>query len=118
MIEVIIDENKDRCVVATRNIKKGTVILCDHVAVFDDMKAMEKTKVDNYAFQWDSETYAISLGISSLINHYETPNVEWVPLFEIRMMEIVALRDIKKGEELVFSYGNDLSFEPVKPLSI
>lgn len=121
LVEVIYHDKKDRCVVATKHIKKGTSILCDHVVLLpypscDPTDSKCNSIANRYVFEWDKKKCALSLGLSSLINHHPSYNVRWVPLFECRMIEIEATKDICKGEELVFDYGYNIKFKPLLPI--
>ena len=52
-------------------------------------------------------TQALALGLGSMFNHSTLQqNVGWKRNTEIDVIVYIALRDIKKGEELCISYGS------------
>jgi SET domain-containing protein len=52
----------------------------------------------------DKKTWAIGSGCFSYYNHSDEPNIKKVGDLKNDTMKIIALRDIKKGEELRNSY--------------
>ena len=117
LVKVIYDDRKGRCVIALKDIRKGTVVMRDHVILAKDTKHLKKTIFTRYVFEWDRNTVALPLGMASLINHSRMwANMQWMPLFECQMVEMVATSSIKKGEELVFDYGNTDGFKAVSPI--
>ena len=82
-------------------------------------QVVERSILESYVFEWDKDNCALVLGMASLVNHDAYANVEWNQLYECNMLEMVALRTIKKGEEIVFSYGPErwLRFRPHGPVS-
>jgi len=97
-----------RGVIATKNAKKGTVLERSPVIVAPakDYKAKhgKMTVIDNYLLTWPEKNehseYAAGLGYLMLYNHADEPNAEFRYLFKRREIEMVALRAIKKGEEI------------------
>jgi len=76
------------------------------------MNDISKSFIEKYAWSVDNETYYMSLDNERFINHSFNPNVEEDGLF------MVAIKNIKKGEELTCDYTlfdldskNDLGFE-------
>ncbi len=101
---------KGRGVFATADIKKGEVIeVCPVIAVPKSQeKTLRKTLLDDYCFPWATQYQpAIVLGFGSLYNHSYTPNIEYDEDVERKAMIFTALRDIKKGEELMSNYNGE-----------
>lgn len=102
-------EGKGRCVVATEDIPKGTLLISDPVIVVSDEQHdhIEKTVVGRYTFEWDDENLAVVLGWGSLINHGLPENVDLISNMEKMTMDFHAIIDIKEGEELCYDYGHE-----------
>ena len=101
---------KGRCVIAVRDIKKGTRVIADPVIVVPGAESdhTDQTSVGRYVFQWnDEDDLCVVLGYGSLINHGLPENVALVSNFEEMTMEFYAVSDIRAGEELVYDYGHD-----------
>jgi len=114
-------EEKGRGVFTSIPISKGDVIESAPVVVIDDAdrRNVHKTSLHDYYFLWEEtpETNgyeaAIALGYGSLYNHSNEPNAEFVPVFEERVIEFIAIRDIEPGEEILIKYdeGDHTEFE-------
>ncbi len=55
---------------------------------------------------------AVVLGFTSLINHSNSPNCDFVRYIDALALDLVAVRDIRAGEELMIDYGLTLWFTP------
>ena len=55
----------------------------------------------------------LALGLGSLFNHSETPNVDFRRDGPNATIRYYAARDIEQGEELFIFYGSELWFDPV-----
>jgi len=93
---------------ATENIKDGAII--------ERCPALEVTNRDiggelvNYVFYGNSETARlVVMGYGMLFNHSSTPNVAYYREDTELGPEMIlyALRNIRKGEELFYNYGDD-----------
>lgn len=117
---------KGRGVVALRNISAGTLLERAPMLVVPDRDRVrtDKTIAFTYLFVWEKEEAqqdlyksegraAIVLGMGSLLNHSDTPNVEYQPNFDELEIEFVASCDIVEGEELTIDYELELWFDPV-----
>lgn len=120
---------------AKRKMKKGTIVSAAPIQVFEDRHDFAKRNPEalfvNYCFQPDGMNmllYPYAPGVN-LINHSRKPNVavrwsnwamshsHWLdlPLERFHEMaypgamviEYVALREIKEGEEIFLDYGDD-----------
>src|SRR5687768_7122311 len=92
-------------VFAARRIRKGEVIeRCPVLPLTraEERKVQSMSLVD-YTFEWGSSS-AIVLGFGSLYNHSARPNAWFRPLRKRRQMEFIALRDIKKDEQIFTDY--------------
>lgn len=90
-------------VFATKDIEKGKVIeQCPFLITF----GKNHKKMQDYLFLRDSKTGIIILGYGCLYNHSKKYNVEYLEDTKNELIEFVALKNIKKGEELFINYGN------------
>ncbi len=94
-------------VFAEENIKKGELIekaplLLMSMKEFDHIK---KTKLYYYFFEYTNNHFAIALGYGSLYNHSYAPNARYLYNFKQKHLKITAIKNIKKGEEIVFNYN-------------
>lgn len=106
MIDVQTSDRHDRGVFATRDIRKGTLVVVNPMLVLPakDWKHVEKTLFAHYVFEY-AKTVAFAVGPVSFLNHSYEPNARyWIDEDE-RTIEIVALRRIKAGEEITINYN-------------
>lgn len=102
-----------RCVLADADIAKGEIVEEAPVIIIpkNEMKYINNTTLTHYEFIWNEKTGedAIVMGYGMVYNHSFEPNIEFYPDYERKVMIFVALRDIKKGEELCSNYqqGDD-----------
>ncbi len=112
-----------RCVLADTDIAKGEIVEEAPVIVIPkhEMKYINKTVLTHYEFIWNEKTGedAIVMGYGMVYNHSFEPNIEFYPNYEKKTMVFVALRDIKKGEELCSNYqqGDDPTLIPKEYLN-
>ncbi len=103
--------NRGRGVFTTKNIPSGTVIEVSPVIELTtkERKQIEGTKLYHYIFEWGTSRRkaAMALGYISMYNHSFEPNCEYEQDYEAQTMTIRTIRDVKKGEELYFSYNGD-----------
>lgn len=115
---------KGRGVVAAEDIRKGDLIERSPVLIIphEDRPAIDKTIIFTYVFMWEHGTVeedlykhegraAITLGFTSLLNHSHKPNAEFIRHIDELLLDVVALRDIKKGEEVTIDYQMTLWFD-------
>jgi hypothetical protein len=67
---------------------------------------MEGTVLFDYYFAW-KEHSALALGLGSLYNHSYNPNARYHKQYAEQVIEIVALRTIHAGEEILINYNGD-----------
>lgn len=115
-IKIVEIENKGRGVVATEKILKNEII--EHCAVIvlgeRDLAFIEnKDKTDTlyhyYLYQPEFKRNIIMLGYGSLYNHSFEPNaeVDYEDDPKIKQIYFRAIKDIEKGEEIIFNYSFD-----------
>jgi SET domain-containing protein len=112
----MIDEEKGRGVFALRDFKKGEILEVAPVIPVAKRNLVESGEApDGYLLQWDSETedeeYCMPLGYVMMYNHSGEPNI-WIECDTGEYkMSVIALRDIKKDEELCWDYSCEIWFD-------
>ena len=113
-IEVkFISNTKGKGAFAKKDIKKDTVIDIANVVLIPnkDYRKIKKTQLYNYCYIWEDPRHkpafknAITLSISQFINHSYAPNVQYLYDYKNKAIEYMAIKDIKKGEELTVNYN-------------
>lgn len=104
-----------RGVFAATAINTGEVIETCPVIVLSgkDVLPIKGTLLKNYYFIWHeprkiATKVALCLGFGSIYNHSYAPNATYKKDLKNERIEFVALRDVKKGEEITvnYNYGN------------
>ncbi|KAF9350412.1 hypothetical protein BGX26_011403 [Mortierella sp. AD094] len=67
------------------------------------------TQLDHYTYRWQGGM-ALALGLGSMFNHSNKPNVGFQRDFESKLIKYTTLREIQPEEELCISYGANLWF--------
>ena len=96
-------------VFATHKIPQGTVIERCRVLI-TRFSAPEGDDLWYYVMQspWDKDESLVCLGNGSMYNHSPSPNTKHVNANRTnKTIDIVAMRDVEKGEELLVDYGTD-----------
>lgn len=109
-VEVKRTGKRGRGVFALRDFKKGEIVESCPVLTFTptDRKNLEKTPMSHYIYPWRSTRGAsLSLGYGSIYNHSFFPNADWKQNFKTEEMEYIALKPIKKGEEILINYNGE-----------
>ena len=92
-----------RGVYATGYFRKGDLIeKCHLIVANDDDWGLA---LSDYIFSHGESTAAIPFGNGLLYNHDDDPNTDYV--VRDKFMTITAARDIRPGEEIFVSYGDD-----------
>ena len=125
-IRVIPFGEAGRGVEAIRPIRAGELIERSPVIVVPehDRVTVDASNVGSYIFMWEHNSTgedlysqqgraAVVLGFSSLVNHSADPNCTIVRYIESLAIDLVALRDIRAGEELRIDYHMTLWFTPL-----
>lgn len=99
-----------RGVFALRDFKEGEIIeKCPVINItVKERKHCEKTILNYYVFPWKStRSGCIVLGYGSIYNHSFDPNADWKQNFKEGVMTYKAIKDIKKGEEILINYNGE-----------
>ncbi|UII57089.1 SET domain-containing protein [Cytobacillus spongiae] len=100
----------NRGVFATIDFKKGDLLHIAPVIPYpnEQHKHIEKTLLDDYAFEYGANHTAILLGYGMLFNHSYEPNAVYDIHFEDHTFKFYAYRDIKAGEEIFINYNGEV----------
>lgn len=90
-------------VFAKNHILRGEIIEECPIIFYDE----NYRGLENYTFQTAPQKlpYILPFGYGAVYNHANIPNAAWEFELEDRVMIITALRDIKKDEEILVTYG-------------
>ncbi|MDP1820545.1 MAG: SET domain-containing protein-lysine N-methyltransferase [Acidimicrobiales bacterium] len=107
-----------RGVFARRRFDAGEVIeRCPMIVIeADEADAIQHTVLGRYVFDWREGRSGLALGFGSLYNHSPRNNAEYQAHDRELILEIVALRPIEAGEEILIDYTGggvtELAFTP------
>jgi SET domain-containing protein len=107
-------------VFTNEDIKKGEVLELSPVMIYpkkiidmsiyimigEGMKHAD-VKIDQYAIIWDNDHAALMFGYLSLYNHSDKNNTTFFKNDDEHLIGVLAIRDIKKEEQITVSYGPD-----------
>lgn len=108
-IEIKKARGMGRGLFAADYIPADTIVEISPVIVYEQPE--QDHPIDRYIFDWDGKYFggraALALGVGSLFNHSENPNVEWQ--IDKKRKEIVfyTIKDVKPGRQLYIDYGYD-----------
>ena len=107
-VRVDFTKAKGRGVFATRHFAKGELIERAPVHILPTWQwcHIEKTVLSSYGYLWGDEM-ALTFGHFIFYNHSYSPNAQYVKRLDDRIIEMVALRDIEAGEEILANYNGD-----------
>ncbi len=98
-------------VFAKENIRKGEIIEVAPIIILEHEELIDtiwNTLFDYYF--WLDDFVVLSLGYGSLYNHSDTSNAKYSIDKNKKEIKFMAIKDIKKGEEIFFNYrGNSNS---------
>ncbi|KAG0165860.1 hypothetical protein DFQ28_008181 [Apophysomyces sp. BC1034] len=112
-LELRSDPIRGRGVFTNAFIPRNTLIDISPVLLFshDEYERHgQHTILDEYTYRW-KDGYALALGLGSMFNHSNNPNVGYVRSFEQRLIRYITMNDIQADEELCISYGSHLWFD-------
>ncbi|KAF7299058.1 Histone-lysine methyltransferase Set7 [Mycena indigotica] len=115
LLRVTHSVEKGRGLVANQPIAAHTLIETSPVLLFskDEWESHGKhTILDHYTFNWKNGSMALALGLGSLFNHSDTPNVSYTIQPDSDMIIYTTTRAIEQDEELCIYYGSKLWFQP------
>jgi SET domain-containing protein len=93
-------------VFAARDFKKDEVVeICPYLKIYKG-HMNDECEVGDYTFEFDEESEVLIQGYGSMYNHHASNNLDYFYEESDDMFEYIALRDIKKGEELTVNYGD------------
>lgn len=97
----------DRGVFARKDIKKGEIVERCPLIVDEVTSFPNGTTIKDYLFKADQNRSAVVFGYCSIYNHNTPHNVRWLVDIENNTMTMTAITDIKKGEEMFVTYGDE-----------
>lgn len=108
----VADTKKTGRGVFTKNaIEAGKLIELSPVIVMsgEERKLLDKTLLHDYIFEWGpkKDKCAVALGLVSVYNHSYTANCTYGMYFKRSAISVIAVRDIKAGEELFINYNGE-----------
>jgi hypothetical protein len=112
MIKVARSQIHGRGVFATRTIQRGSVVDRGFVVPFGEEDGGQGGLIDRYAFEYDATRRCLVLGVASLCNHTEEPNVEIEINDQTGTYRLMATKPIRRGEELLIDYGSEYWEQP------
>jgi len=88
-----------------------TIEICPVIIVSDqDGLRLKETELQNYYFKFEDSkgtiNFGICLGYGSLYNHSYEPNATYIKELEDSTIEFMAIKPIKKDEEITVNYHN------------
>lgn len=102
--------NANRGVYASKDIKKDELIeSCPLIEISQhDMANLNESILVTYFFYFgkDKQRLAIALGFGSIYNHTYKPNAKYKIKIKGSTIDFIALKDIKKDDEITFNYNN------------
>lgn len=100
-----------RGVFTKETIKKGAIIeRCPVLEIpKQDNECINKTMLVEYVYYLgkNKDRLTLVLGFGSIYNHAYTPNASYKALLEEGVVEFIALKDIRKDEEITVNYNQD-----------
>ena len=112
--------NAGRGVYARHDIKKGEIIeSCPIIEVpKHDMSKLKESILVAYFFYFgkNKEQLAMALGFGSIYNHSYKPNATYKIRHGEKIIDFIALNDIKKDKEITFDYSSGNLKDKKSPL--
>ncbi|KAJ3788392.1 cytidine deaminase-like protein [Lentinula aff. detonsa] len=109
-------EDKGKGVYASQKIQRNTVIEISPV-LFVGIAEYEQhgnfDALDHHTYKWKDGRMAVALGLGSLFNHSNTPNVSYTMDPQTDSIRYETARDIYPDEELCIFYDHKVWFDPV-----
>ncbi|KAJ7644063.1 cytidine deaminase-like protein [Roridomyces roridus] len=106
---------KGRGVFAATSIPRHSIVEISPVLLFTKEEYEQHGKytiLDSYTFKWKNGSMALALGLGSLFNHSDSPNVSYTIDACTDSIRYIAARNIEPDEELCIYYGHNLWFDP------
>ena len=104
-------QGKGRGVFSDADIKKGDTIETSPVIILSkkDSQQIAGTLLDEYIFNWNGLA-AIGLGLTSMYNHDDNNNAQFLLMSGEYSIIIQAIKDIEKDTEICINYRNSKKF--------
>lgn len=100
-----------RGIFAKSKINSGDIIeFCPVIEIpTDHIQQLRQTALINYYFMWGSDLNAgaVALGYGSIYNHSYEPNANFRIIIKEQIIEITAIRNIEKDDEITINYNGD-----------
>lgn len=110
-VDVSRNKKMGRGVFAKDKISKGELIERCPIIVLPDYETsiIETSQLVNYTYFFGRHNNkpCLVLGYGSLYNHSTQPNAIYKPKLGKQVVDFVAIRNIKKGEEITVSYSKN-----------
>ncbi|TGZ80382.1 hypothetical protein EX30DRAFT_396384 [Ascodesmis nigricans] len=117
---LVLETPRGRGVFASCFISSGTILDTCPILLLQPGESIPGRTIWDYSYNWPTPnsptpTQAIILGLGSMFNHSSSrQNVGWRRNVENQVVVYTALRDVRRGEELLISYGSRLTFRDVE----
>lgn len=116
-LHVLLTKDMGLGVFAGKRIRKGTIIeRCPVLPLTrSEERKVQSISLRDYIFAWGKRPClsCIVLGWGSLYNHSDAPNATYYQMMKSNQIKFVALRDIKKGEQILIDYEWDAEEYPL-----
>ncbi len=116
-LHVLLTKDMGLGVFAGKRIRKGTIIeRCPVLPLTrSEERKVQSISLRDYIFAWGKRPClsCIVLGWGSLYNHSDVPNATYYQMMKRHQIKFVALRDIKKGEQIFIDYEWDAEEYPL-----
>ena len=96
-------------VFADKNYNIGDTLELCYYLVTDDSDMTNTCILHDYVFGTpnEEEEYLVPLGNAMMYNHSSDPNAEWEIHDDNNFIRFKAVKNIKKGEEILHDYGDE-----------
>jgi SET domain-containing protein len=106
---------KGRGVFAQRAYVAGEIVECSPIQEIQSTWGDLPTEIQRMVYDWgvltgnpQAQLQALALGVGSLFNHSDTPNVRYHGDLPLRAIVFTAQRPIAEGEEITINYNDDI----------
>jgi SET domain-containing protein len=104
-------ENKGRAVFTSAEIGAGTIVEESPVIIMskNERILLDKTLLHDYIFEWGllKDKCCMALGYIPMYNHNYKSNCEYFMDFDLETIQVKAIKNIDKEEELTINYNGD-----------